>query len=117
MTIEMDISHDPNIDLEERIKHNRRADDYAVEALALPTRDADTTQIRLEHAFVNGRRVELEEKGGTSTVEIRRLRTEAWEEIQKYSAELKVSSPDKGTEYENRVAKWGERLQQIKIGH
>ena len=84
MTIETDISHDPTLNLEERINHNRRANDYGDEALNLPSTDVVTTQIRLEQAFVKGRTAELEEKRETSTVEITRMKKEAWEEIQRY---------------------------------
>ena len=120
ITVEVDISHDHNINLDDRITHCRKAEDYAFQALSLSVKKVLITQIRLEQAFAEGRKAELKKQRGADTAETRVVMEKVNKDMKTSFAELRALSPKKSKEYEQRVTHWEkERLQigAVEMGH
>lgn len=106
ITVENDISRDNDIDLDGRIWHNRQASKYADIALSYEIGRDHTLQLRLEQAFVQAQKVKLEEQRPNDMVAIKRDRRRAWENLKARHTDLKNENPEKGYQYDERVAYW-----------
>ena len=106
VTIENDISRDSDIDLDERISHNVQADKYADMALSYPNGGHEILQLRLEQGFVQAGKVKLEEQRSNDVVAMKRDGKKALENIKARHAELTNERPEKGHQYDKKVARW-----------
>ena len=113
MTTEMDITHDRNLSIEDRIAHHRSAKDYGVIASRLAStspRPGADAQVKLEQAFLKGRKAELEDKRGADGKEIQRVKEEALKDMKAAMQRLSETNLSKFKAYETRVTKWQKRL-------
>ena len=113
MTVEMDITHDKEMKLEEQRIHIRLAEEHGAKARRFAlgtTRAGAMAQVRLERTFVKGRKAELEELLGANDRNVRDSKGDARRDIEEAMDELQLLDHKKSTGYEARVATWQERL-------
>ena len=113
MTVGMDITHDKKLDNEGKRRHIYMAEEYGVEAenSALRTLRGDArAQVKLERAFVRGRKAELEVSSGISERDLTDIKAGALRDMRDAMDELNVSNPGKSAKYQSRVKAWQERL-------
>lgn len=114
MTIESDLSHNRRESIDNRINHIRRAQENGSKASRWATlyqKEALKAQVMLEQAFVKGRMAELEEqKGETNIEEIRRVKGDAWRDMDDAMGLLGDLDRAKNQECLGRVEEWERRL-------
>ena len=113
MNVEMDMSYNRELSLEERGSHLHKAEDFGGEALAFARRSpnaGDVAQVKLQQAVVKGRRAEFEVKRGVSPQEIRRLKDEALRDISGALRELQESNRSNFNENQVWAKQWSNRL-------
>lgn len=119
-TVELDLSCHKDMGLDKKLKHHGRAEGYcamALRAAGMTPAAGVVEHVRLEQSFVQGRKAELEERkgeagweGATDAEEIKRVKLEASENIERAMWEFGAVNPSKSSEYQQRVASWLRRL-------
>ncbi|KAL6719007.1 hypothetical protein ACLMJK_003242 [Lecanora helva] len=113
MTLECDLTNDRELSAQDKMKHMGLAEGYERKAMnaAFDSERPDArSQVKLEQAFLKGRRAEIESERGTHPDEIRRVKTEALGEMDTAMEELQRSNIQKHNEYQTRVSAWQRRL-------
>lgn len=113
MNVEMDMSYNRELSLEERGSHLQKAEDFGSEALAFARKSpnaGDVAQVKLEQAVVKGRRAEFEVKRGVSSQEIRRMKNDALRDISGALRELQESNRSNFNENLIWAEQWRDRL-------
>ena len=113
MTVETDITYDKRLNIKYRIEHHRRAEKYSVDAhaAALKSRQSSSVaQVKLEQAFLKGRKAELESKRYGVFQNIRKLKSEALEDMRVAAQELETADAVKYKKYEAPILSWQIRV-------